>query len=95
MGGSGGFPCRRHDGAVEDTDLGLSLSECGWLGRIFWLTGRPWIPSPKINVFFYVVWWEQEAYSRLEGAVVPSGWIRRGLGVGGQQYGAEVVGGVF
>ena len=29
VGGAGGVPCRRRDGAVEDTDLGLRLSECG------------------------------------------------------------------
>ena len=50
---------------------------------------------PERTVSFYVVWWEQEAYSRLEGAVVPSGGLRRYFGVGDQQDGAEVFGGVF
>ena len=52
------------------------------------------MPPPQRAVSFYVVWWEQEAYYRLEGDVVPSGWIMRGFGVGDQQYGAEVVRGV-
>ena len=94
MGGAGGVPCRRRNGSVKDTDIGLRLSECGWLGRRVWLAGRPWTPPPERTVSFYVVWWEQEAYYRREGDVVPSGWIMRGFGVGDQQYGAEVVRGV-
>ena len=79
---------------MEDDNLGLRLSECDWVGWRVWLTGRPWTPPPKTTVSFYVVWWEQEAHPRLEGAVVPIGWLRRSFRVGDRQYGAEVVGGV-
>ena len=40
VGGAGGVPYHRQDVVVEDTDLGLHLSECGWLGRRVWLEGR-------------------------------------------------------
>ena len=76
----------------DDADLGLRLSECDWLGRRVWLAGRLWKPPQERTVFFSVVWWDQEAHHRLEGAVVPSGWLRRGFWVGDQYYGADLVG---
>ena len=56
--------------------------------------GSSWMPPLERNVSFYVSWWEQEAHPGLEGAVVLIGWLRRGFGVGDQQYGAELVSGV-
>ena len=55
MGGAGGVPCRRRYGDVDDTDLGMCLIECDWLGWIVWLVGSPWTPPPEITVYFYVV----------------------------------------
>ena len=95
VGGAGGVPCRRRGGAVEETNLGLRLSECGWSGWRMWLTGRPWTPPPERTFSFFVLSWEQEAHPRLEESVVPSEWLIRRFGVGDQQYVAEVVGEFF
>ena len=43
-----------------------------------WLTGRLWTPPPERTVSFSVAWWEEEAHSRMERAVVSSGRLRRG-----------------